>query len=152
MYFGSRVQKVVYFPSDNSDVLSSHFSVQSEVHYFWTASARILVYKYCIFIRGPSLPALAPPFFFCFTLTPLCPPRFALEARPPLPLFYNSPMPHPCPPPQIFPPTGGGWAPGLFINGKRAYTMAGRLDTHTCFPCCLLDPPIPGSAVDRSLY
>eukprot|EP01047_Picozoa_sp_COSAG01_P004507 COSAG01_NODE_149_length_24037_cov_98.384619_5_plen_167_part_00 len=45
MYFGSRVQKVVYFPSDNSDPLSSHFSVQSEVHYFWTVSARILVYS-----------------------------------------------------------------------------------------------------------
>jgi hypothetical protein len=45
-------------------------------------------------------------------LTPLCPPRFALEARPPLPLFYNSPMPHPCPPPQISPPTGGGVGPG----------------------------------------
>jgi hypothetical protein len=53
-----------------------------------------------------------PTIFFFFTLTPLCPPRFALEARPPLPLFYNSPMPHPCPPPQIFPPTGGGEAPG----------------------------------------
>jgi hypothetical protein len=31
----SWVQKVVYFPSDNSDLLSSHFSVHSEVHYFW---------------------------------------------------------------------------------------------------------------------
>jgi hypothetical protein len=57
----SWVQKVVYFPSDNSDLLSSHFSVHSEVHYFWdllsshfsvhsevhyfwTASARISVY------------------------------------------------------------------------------------------------------------
>ena len=51
MYFGSRVQKVVYFPSDNSDLLSSHFSVQSEVHYFWTVSGRILVYsqKYTTF-------------------------------------------------------------------------------------------------------
>jgi hypothetical protein len=54
VYFGSRVQKVVYFPSDNSDLLSSHFSVQSEVHYFWTVSGRILVYsqKYTTF--GPS--------------------------------------------------------------------------------------------------
>ena len=53
MYFGSRVQKVVYFPSDNSDLLSSHFSVQSELHYFWTVSARIFVYsqKYTTF--GP---------------------------------------------------------------------------------------------------
>jgi hypothetical protein len=44
VYFGSRVQKVVYFPSDNSDLLRSHFSVQSEVHYFWTVSGRILVF------------------------------------------------------------------------------------------------------------
>jgi hypothetical protein len=35
----------VYFPSDNSDLLSSHFCVQSEVHYFWSVSARIFVYE-----------------------------------------------------------------------------------------------------------
>ena len=51
--FGSWGQKVVHFPSDNSDLLSSHFSVQSELHYFWTVSARIFVYsqKYTTF--GP---------------------------------------------------------------------------------------------------
>eukprot|EP01047_Picozoa_sp_COSAG01_P114371 COSAG01_NODE_43047_length_433_cov_6.140719_1_plen_69_part_10 len=54
MHFPSWGQKVVHFPSDSSDLLSSHFSVQSEVHYFWTVSARILVYsqKYTTF--GPS--------------------------------------------------------------------------------------------------
>ena len=77
MYFGSRVQKVVYFPSDNSDLLSSHFSVQSEVHYFWTASARILVYsqkqsilRACRVCRS-HLSKLSQPLIFCFRAQPV---------------------------------------------------------------------------------
>ena len=77
VYFGSRVQKVVYFPSDNSDLLSSHFSVQSEVHYFWTASARILVYsqkqsilRACRVCRS-HLSELSQPLIFCFGTLPV---------------------------------------------------------------------------------
>ena len=77
VYFGSRVQKVVYFPSDNSDLLSSHFSVQSEVHYFWTASARILVYsqkqsilRACRVCRS-HLSKLSQPLIFCFRAQPV---------------------------------------------------------------------------------
>ena len=77
MYFGSRGQKVVHFPSDNSDLLSSHFSVQSEVHYFWTASARILVYsqkqsilRACRVCRS-HLSELSQPLIFCFGTLPV---------------------------------------------------------------------------------
>ena len=94
MYFCSWVQKVVYFPSDNSDLLSSHFSVQSEVHYFWdllsshfcvqsevhyfwTASARILVYsqkqsilRACRVCRS-HLSELSQPLIFCFGTLPV---------------------------------------------------------------------------------
>jgi hypothetical protein len=72
VYFSSWVQKVVYFPSDNSDLLSSHFCVQLEVHYFWSASARILVYRQKqsilrarrVFRR--HLSELSQPLIFCF--------------------------------------------------------------------------------------
>ena len=39
----------------------------------------------------------------------------------------------------------------IAIWPARAGEAAGR-SAQQCFPCCLLDPPIPGSAVDRSLY
>ena len=87
MYFGSRVQKVVYFPSDNSDLLSSHFSVQSEVHYFWTASARILVYsqkqsilRACRVCRS-HLSELSQPLIFCFVPLPVLPVLSVLPVR-----------------------------------------------------------------------
>ena len=77
MHFPSWGQKVVHFPSDNSDLLSSHFSVQSEVHYFWTASARILVYgqkqsilRACRVCRS-HLSELSQPLIFCFGTLPV---------------------------------------------------------------------------------
>jgi len=74
---GVWVQKVVYFPSDNSDLLRSHFSVQSEVHYFWTVSGRILVYsqkqsilRACRVCRS-HLSELSQPLIFCFGPLPV---------------------------------------------------------------------------------
>eukprot|EP01049_Picozoa_sp_SAG25_P009184 SAG25_NODE_888_length_4924_cov_17.004560_5_plen_196_part_00 len=96
---------------------------------------------------------LAPPFFFFFTLTPLCPPRFALEARPPLPLFYNSPIPPPPPPPPPnFPPhRGGGRPPGLFINGKALVATGGLLLLLLLLYSCMLAAAAAAAAAAAGL-
>ena len=59
------------------DRLSSHFCLQSEVHYFWTASARILVYsqkqsilRACRVCRS-HLSELSQPLIFCFVPLPV---------------------------------------------------------------------------------
>jgi hypothetical protein len=49
-------------------------------------------------------------------LTPLCPPRFALEARPPLPLFLQFSDAPPLPAPPNFPPHRGGGGPRVYLS------------------------------------
>jgi hypothetical protein len=69
------VQKVGCFPSDNFDRLSSHFCVQSEVHYFWHVSARILVYNlfygHVEHFGGSSQSSLSHSYIFCFVPLPV---------------------------------------------------------------------------------
>ena len=84
MYFFSWVQKVVYFPSDNSDLLSSHFCVQSEVHYFWDLLSShfcvqsevhyfwgLLSSHFCVQSILRASVELSQPLIFCFRAQPV---------------------------------------------------------------------------------